>query len=289
MTIIDLTDPHEEHRKDPARPGIKVTTYPDGQRDLRLMHPTQPGPYKINVRARNFSDLELVIMAKRALDCEGLGKDVTLFMPYIPGARSDRRFAEGGVRYLTDVIAPIVNSLEFSRVVALDPHSDVSENVIHRLHKKPFHALFRDVLTGFDRPILVSPDAGAVKKVQETAREVGAHCVLSATKSRDVLTGHITGTFMPSTDHDGDLVVCDDIIDGGRTFVELAKAARKAAPAARIHLVVTHCILSNKELAKDLFNAYASVHTTDSFRKVTKEEEALAAVCGCMLRQKGCF
>lgn len=53
-------------------------------------------------------------------------------------------------------------------------------------------------------------------------------------------------TLLTDTDFSGYdcLVVVDDICDGGRTFVELAKAIREAGYTKELRLCVTHGIFS---------------------------------------------
>jgi phosphoribosylpyrophosphate synthetase len=49
-------------------------------------------------------------------------RKINLYVPYFLGARSDRKFTEGGINYLKDVICPIINSQKFKSVTILDAH-----------------------------------------------------------------------------------------------------------------------------------------------------------------------
>ena len=73
----------------------------------------------------------------------GRGQDVILKMPYVPGGRSDRMFRDGGTRYVSQVVSPVINSLGFAEVVVYDPHSYVIENCIERC-KHPQHMNARE-------------------------------------------------------------------------------------------------------------------------------------------------
>jgi phosphoribosylpyrophosphate synthetase len=81
------------------------------------------------------------------------------------GARSDRKFTEGGINYLKDVICPIINSQKFKSVTILDAHSDVIEACIKN-YKKHNVKLVKFALTNITKMsarenlYLVSPDAG---------------------------------------------------------------------------------------------------------------------------------
>ena len=63
-------------------------------------------------------------------------QEISLYTPYIMGARSDRKFEEGGNNYLRDVICPVINSLNFKTVTCIDPHSDVLEACIKGFRKE---------------------------------------------------------------------------------------------------------------------------------------------------------
>jgi len=120
-----------------------------------------------------------------------------------------------------------------------------------------------DLLTKPDKPILVAPDAGALKKVSSIAKALGTQWV-RADKSRDPATGEITGTVVYS-EHVGqrDFLIVDDICDGGRTFIALAEALRPLTDG-RVYLYVTHGIFSSGYDA--LTAAIDGIYTANSFR-----------------------
>jgi ribose-phosphate pyrophosphokinase len=94
----------------------------------------------------------------------------------------------------------------------------------------------------------VSPDAGAEKKIFAFAKELGFENVVRAGKVRDVSSGKITGTevYVPEPalyKTDKDFLIVDDICDGGRTFIELAKKLRPMT-TGKIKLLITHGIFS---------------------------------------------
>lgn len=287
---VNLARPSEESTE--SNLGVKIISYPDGQRELRLSEvipswaaSAQVKHFEITARTQQFADLELVIMARRSIAATHPDAAVDLYIPYLPGARSDRRFAKGGVKYLAEVIAPIINRLGFRRVKVVDPHSDVAENVVDGLEKVTFQEVFTEQLAALGTEVaLLSPDAGAAKKVYDVGRATGIHKVVSASKNRDPLTGRIVSVEVPASDAK-EFVVCDDICDGGRTFVELAVAVREANPGAVLHLLVTHGIFSNPERTREIFTLYSSVSTTNSFRDLTEEEHTWAQDRACKLTQ----
>jgi ribose-phosphate pyrophosphokinase len=261
----------------------KISRFPDGQQSITLDMVDADLPNKITVsitsRFNSFKDLEIIIAANQALREFSYVENVKLNVPYFLGARSDRKFEAGTSNYLKTVICPIINAQNFSRVTVLDPHSDVLEACLNNYHKHNNHRLVKDALTKIDnkdgaqsRICLVSPDAGAYKKIFDVAKEFKIDNIVTASKVRDIKTGKILRTEIPTLDQHADLkyVIIDDICDGGRTFIELAKAIKGSRPSAKVYLVVTHGIFSAG--FKELSQYFEGIYTTNSYRDVAENE-----------------
>ena len=258
----------------------EISRFPDGQQSVRLIEDgyntfhslkNSNNAHSIIIKSRlnTFSDLELIICATQALKEVGV-KNIDLYIPYCIGGRSDRKFMEGGVNYIKHVIAPIINSQGYNEVTILDPHSDVLEACINNFEKLDNIGLvsfaLRDYFlskgfetwsaSNFDGVRFVSPDAGALKKVFYVADAVKyRNEVIIASKHRNLETGKIDYTNVPMSvnDADKDVFIIDDICDGGRTFIEIAKAVndvRKLSSSVKPehygknYLIVTHGIFS---------------------------------------------
>jgi ribose-phosphate pyrophosphokinase len=201
--------------------------------------------------------------------------NIELYVPYFLGARSDRKFGEGETNYLKNVICPIINSQGFSKVITLDPHSDVLEACLNNFEKENNFKLVEYAINEIDKKeniILVSPDAGAYKKVFDVAKEFQIENIITATKVRDIKTGNILSTQLPiiSRNVKYKYVIVDDICDGGRTFIELAKAIKSQREAVEIYLVVTHGIFSAGFV--ELNKYFKGIFCTDSYRDVADDE-----------------
>ncbi len=92
---------------------------------------------------------------------------------------------------------------------------------------------------------MIAPDKGAVERATLVQQALGLHSVVYATKVRNPEDGQILRTEVPEdVGYKGkNLLIVDDICDGGRTFIELAKVLRQFDPS-RIDLYVTHGIFS---------------------------------------------
>lgn len=258
----------------------KISKFPDGQQTVDLLEAPYIGEtVQLISRLNSFKDLELIICATQAIRNFDPNKEISLKVPYFVGARSDRKFVEGGVNYLKQVICPIINSMNYKSVIVLDPHSDVLEACLNNFDKTNNFGLVKFALTNIDnrdgardRICLVSPDAGAYKKIFDVAKEFKIENIVTANKVRDMKTGNILRTEIPVLDQHNDLtyVIIDDICDGGRTFVELAKVIKEGRPTAKVYLVVTHGIFSAG--FKTLNEYIDGTFCTNSYRDVADDE-----------------
>jgi ribose-phosphate pyrophosphokinase len=287
MIALNLVNPEKSQIK------YKVSKFPDGQQTVDLTDwfaLNRDEPVKISSRLNTFQDLELIICAVAAIRNIKPNKQIALHVPYFMGARSDRKFGDGGVNYLKQVICPIINSLKLDSIIVLDPHSDVLEACLNNYDKLDNHIIVKHALSKIDnrngapeRICLVSPDAGAYKKIFDVAKKFGIDNVVTANKVRDMKTGKILSTEIPNLPsstgdpnsvNDGmKYVIVDDICDGGRTFIELAKAIKKERISAKIYLVVTHGIFSAG--LKELNQHFEGIFTTNSYSDMNDPEFSL--------------
>ena len=257
---------------------FKVSQFPDGQQSVTILQDDSSGltlrgsNILLMSRLNSFKDLELIICTNQALKDLGV-KEVSLYVPYFLGARSDRKFTEGSTNYLKNVICPIINSQNFKKVTVMDPHSDVLEACLDRFEKINNFQLVEFALSEIQKSnkdiTLVSPDAGAYKKIFDIASHFKIPNIITATKVRDIISGNIIRTEIPVLDQHNQIsyVIVDDICDGGRTFVELAKVMKDSRPTAKIYLVVTHGIFSAgyTELSK----YFECIFTTNSVKNIS--------------------
>jgi len=285
MLYINLVN-----ENDPRSLSYKISKFPDGQQTIDIdpnsisTFPKLDTKVKIISRLTSFRDLELIIGANQAIKEMIRSRfnvliNTSLYVPYFLGARSDRKFIEGGVNYLKSVICPIINSQNFLSVEVLDPHSDVLEACLNNFKKVTNFNLVKNSLTNIDnkdgaqeRIVLVSPDGGALKKIFDVAENFQILNVVTAMKHRDIKTGKITHTEVPDLSKYNDehkFVIIDDICDGGRTFIELAKVIKEQKPNNEIYLIVSHGIFSAG--FDELNKHFDKIFTTNSYKDHSNE------------------
>ena len=174
-----------------------------------------------------------------------------------------------GDSFALKVFANQLNTLNFSKVFLLDPHSDAAAAAINNsvviaqetcLMKS--ENLLQAISTG--KLMLVAPDAGALKKIHNVAKASGARDYAILTKERDVATGNLTGFSLVSGNVAGkDVLIVDDLCDAGGTFIGSAQVLRDAG-ARSVSLYVTHGVFS-KGVENLLNNGIDAIYTTTSF------------------------
>jgi ribose-phosphate pyrophosphokinase len=261
--------------------------FPDGQQSIKITTSKSDvslySAITIYSRLNSFRDLEMIICATAALRNLKY-ENIFLYIPYFLGGRSDRKFEDGSINYIKDVIAPIINSQNYLGVIVLDPHSDVIEACINNLEKVDNYTLVKAALTSIDntneakeRVVIISPDAGAMKKIYGVAKHFGITNVVTASKVRDLSTGKILYTEVPEIKDSSSkkFVIIDDICDGGRTFIEIAKAIRASRPLVEygdeIHLIVTHGIFSAGLF--ELSQHFTKIYSTNSVKETVDNVE----------------
>lgn len=219
----------------------------------------------ITHRIRNTDNLMDILIAKEALEAEGVRK-FELIIPYVPYARQDRR-CEHREAFTLKVFTNILNSAKFDRVYCLDCHSDVAPALIensYNLSNKPFVAKTLEHLNS--DIILISPDAGSNKKANVLARILAFKKLVKCDKVRDTKTGDLSGFEVFADDLKGDpCLIVDDICDGGGTFIGLAEELKKKG-AGDLYLFVTHGIFSKG--VDPLLEHFTTIYTTNSFRDI---------------------
>lgn len=193
--------------------------------------------------------------------------DIALVVPFMPSARQDRVAVPNDVNML-NVYYNILKQ-GFKHITVVDPHSLACEtlasrsvslaSVIERYMDQHYHNLD---IAHVNELHVVAPDAGAVKRASAVAEVLNAKSVSFADKKRNPEDGSIIG-YQINGDYTGKhCLIVDDICDGGRTFIECAKALREKG-AETVDLLVTHGLFT-KGYDILLDNGINTIYTTNS-------------------------
>ena len=125
---------------------------------------------------------------------------------------------------------------------------------------------------GITHPLFIFPDKSARGRYADSLEGLMYH-PSHPIKVRDPQTGKITKYEIPldldSYLHGRDVVVLDDICDGGATFGLLAKAILPTAPSCNLHLFTPHGIYSGN--AENNLGAYTSIACLNTVREEVRQ------------------
>lgn len=179
------------------------------------------------------------------------------------------------------VFASAINSLGFNIIRYLDCHSDVLVNKTTNAYDIKQASLLEYLAETNphlrDMPT-IAPDKGAVKK------NVAPNVVFD--KVRDVTNGQITGmsivSAVPHNHRNQAYLVVDDLCEGGRTFLEVAKEFKNMhSPTATLNLYVTHGLFTNNAIPK-LLEKYSKIYVyimkASVYYALTEDEQSRLVV-----------
>lgn len=238
---------------------IRTFLFPGGEVQVRiedLEANTAPAEIDIHANLTSSDALMALLLLTDAVRRRYNDPRIRLVCPYLPYARQDR-VAYPGEALSAAVAARLLNSQNYASVEVWDAHSDVSLALLDRVRHRPASDFAHAIIGPHD--VIVAPDQGAVKRARACASLAGAPLVL-AEKTRSTDTGEITGTVVHSEPIGArDFLIIDDICDGGRTFIELARVLRPLT-TGRVKLYVTHGIFSKgfEPLAPDIDRIYVA-------------------------------
>lgn len=225
---------------------IKQSIFPAGETYINV-HPdvvNSSAPAELDFYYEGDQSFIQLLMVVNALRVAHTKRQLSLNCFYFPGARQDRVCLDGDAFSLR-VYANLINSCNFEKVKIFDPHSDVCPAVVWGSEVVSNLSFVKYIVSSqFDSKncIFVSPDAGANKKVQKLSQTLKIPFI-RADKIRDLESGKIVETKVYTDGinlKDKNIIIIDDILSGGRTFIELAQALKKIEPSSKVSLIVSH-------------------------------------------------
>jgi ribose-phosphate pyrophosphokinase len=241
-----------------------ITAFADGETQVRIdgdvrgtdLYIVQPTSTPTNERLMT---LALLADAARAADA---GR-ITAVIPYFGYARQDVRSRPGEARS-AQVAARVLAVAGLDRVVALELHSPALESAfeIPLMHLRA-DELMLSVVRGWRLAdlVVVSPDAGGVKRAQRYATALATPLALIVkTRPRDDVAvalqalGEVRGRAC---------LIVDDMASTGRTIAGAAQALFEAG-AREVHALFVHAVMAPGALERITAAGVRRIAATDS-------------------------
>jgi len=222
----------------------EVSRFPDGElrvelhetvrgHDVYLVQPTSPP-----------AEEHLFVLLLLADACKRAGaQSLTAVVPYFGYARQDRR-AQGRQPVAARLVADMLGTAGFGRVVALDLHNRAMEGLfpVPLEHVSAVPALVAAAKEGIPEDgVVVASDLGAAKLAETYSRLLGLPTALVHKK-------RVSGAEVQVRDITGDVagrapILVDDMISTGGTLVAAARCLLDAGARPALTLVATHGLL----------------------------------------------
>lgn len=253
MQVIDLTKPGDNY---------KVITFPDGEVHLELAEINRKEPVYVRCRITNATELFILMQLGDILERQCV-EVTSLHILYLMGMRCDRLF-DINRPFTLGLVADVIDSLKACDVRICEPHSIRSIKMINNASIESW-TYFLAMNLSKDNPNLrfVAPDNGAMLRY---SLDFAVVCE----KVRDEATGKLLSfKATPKEDVAGrDLLIVDDLCDGGGTFVGLAPKIREFKPKS-LSLLVTHAV--QRKGIENVAEAYDKVYITDTYKNWSEE------------------
>lgn len=198
------------------------------------------------------------------------GKRSRLIIKYFPYCQMDREMDSH--LFSLKYVAQIINDMKFDEVVVWDPHSNVLPALLNRCRVHyPITSFLEAAVhceNGLPWDLFFFPDNGAAKKYTEI---LDTKKYRFGNKKRNLDSGEIICYEVIANEEDikgKRILIVDDMVMGGRTFVEAAKALREMG-AEQVDLYVTHL----KPEARKFYNSKGNglidnIYSADSLNMI---------------------
>jgi ribose-phosphate pyrophosphokinase len=241
--------------------------------DVAVLQPTAP---PVNER---LMELLLLVDAARAAGA----RSVLAITPYLCYARQEQRHRSGEPRSAR-VVSLLLGAVGLDHLVALDLHAPALESalpmpVTHLRAEDVFLSRIRSL--GLERPVIVAPDAGGLKRAQRFARALG--CDLAAIAkdrpSADAAEAlHVLGDVRGRA-----CLLVADLACTGRTLASAA-AALLAQGASAVHAAFTHAVMAPGALERLLAAPLGRLLTSDSVPVPSHPRLEVQGIAGLLAR-----
>lgn len=184
------------------------------------------------------ADLWNMLMLSKYIDDQFPRSNKILDISFMPYSQMDRKMESH--LFSLKYVAQLINDCSFTVVLLHDPHSIVSPALINRCHVSyPVKDFLTEHASDYD--LLFYPDNGACKKYAEILNDFSISYRFGE-KKRNLDTGEIERYIVHADENEvrgKRVLIIDDLVMGGRTFVEAATVLRNMG-AANVDFYVTH-------------------------------------------------
>lgn len=200
------------------------------------------GTHEAPVHDSIMQQMILIDAAKRASATQ-----VTAVCPYLGYGRQDRK-SQGREPITAKLLCDMLRVAGADRIVTIDMHSGQSQGFFdgpfdHLIARPAIELYIREhFMSGGEKPVMVSPDAGRTKQTERYATHLGLDLAIvhkdrkaTNTAAAIALMGDVKGR---------SCIINDDMIDTAGTIIAAADLLKKKG-ATQVSVVATHGLFSD--------------------------------------------
>lgn len=244
---------------------LTIEHFPNQETKIKDFASLLTGNNLIEFSYQSDEDLIHLLFVKKYIDEHN--QSCNLWINYMPYSRMDRKI-EGDL-FTLKYITEFINSLAFDKVYILEPHSQVTVDLL--VNSQAIYPVLdwlpqlMEELQFTENDRIIFPDKGAAARYKDSSYQ--NICVFE--KTRNPFTGRIENMILKEGNlpANAKCIIIDDLCSAGGTFLWAAQILKEMG-AAEIHLLVTHCetrALSGKLLEGNspISNLYCSTSMMD--------------------------
>lgn len=236
-----------------------ISRFPDGEIQITLGEINHKDKVQVVCRITSADELFILMQVCDVLRRHGVLFYISIY--YLMSMRMDR-VMDFNRPFSLSIVLNVLENLGAGQIEVFSPHS---EECFYRGKNTMFTELH--VFEDIDYPDLSNyqillPDAGAKERYSYLSYSNPITC----SKVRDLATGKITEIKVDNSENitDKPIVILDDLCDGGRTFIEIAKAIRAIKPNVELNISVDHMV--NPKGIENLSKNFNHVWFTNSYK-----------------------
>jgi ribose-phosphate pyrophosphokinase len=194
--------------------------------------------------------LQTLMMIKKCTDDDAA--DICTVIPYMAYSRQDRAF-QGGEVISMELIAKLLEAAGNKRLITIDIHSPLALSYfsidVQNISSIPLLANYAASNMKLNRAVVVSPDAGGIKRAYEFAKILGSDSI-ALKKCRDSNSGEVfIDDNLERNIAERDVILVDDIITSGGTIAKACQVLKKNN-ADKIYTMCVHALLVKEAAEK---------------------------------------
>lgn len=225
---------------------VNTTLFPDNT--SQVWHVKQleiPDTNWVHVKWEFSHEGEFIQLAQLKHLLDKMGFRAALRLSYLPYGRQDKDVSNDAT-FALRTFCKYVDFMDWDEIIVMDPHSSVIMDYVRNVKAVYPVEQVMQVANMLKADLFCYPDAGAVNKYtggDNVQNEIYDYPCTYGEKVRDQATGNILSYKLTGNVKGMNVLIVDDICDGGATFKLLTKDLLEGG-ATEVNLFITHGIFS---------------------------------------------